>query len=113
MREFTIFKNNQGQGYICDSTNDIIDGLHIKPITLVHMKLEPGEKTDLRGFFIRELMYCGYYMKNDTPEMIFEIGKDENKYYYQSMYKISETKILSSYTHKRLRDWNYKKLKWK
>jgi hypothetical protein len=113
MRKLSIFKDNQGQGYICDSSDEIYKELHRESITLVSLKLEPKERTDLRGFFIRELIYLGYFMKDNVPEMIFEIGKDNDKYYYQSLYKISETRILSSYTHNRLRDWNYKKLEWK
>jgi len=113
MREFTVFKDNQGQGYICNNEKEIFENLQLKNITLANEELKIGKLTTLNGFFCRKLYYMGYYIKDDVPEMIFEIGKDKDKYYYQSIYKISETRILSSYTHNRLRDWNFKNSQWK
>jgi len=109
-----IFSNKQGHGYIYPDCYKINEGLREVESVVLGTTIHPGQYTDLSGFFSRTCQYLGLFGKN---EMIFYLGNDFNQFferwYYQSVYLISETRLFEILNHKGGRDFNYINGVWK
>lgn len=110
--EYTIFSKNQGGGYI--SKDEIIDYRFKKIVVSFEFgTIQPLIETNLGGFFCRKLTYLGC----DNKELLFHIGTEKNLFettvYYQSVYKISDTRIFLMYSNIAGRDYNFINGIWK
>jgi hypothetical protein len=112
MIEQVFFSKNFGQGIIadsCDNNNDFI-----KPIDIIlnGEQLTVGAKTTVQNFFKIPLEYVGIY-KGTKNLMVFYLGEDNGKKYYDCYYKIDEKVIFKKYKENSGRTFNYIKNKWK
>lgn len=110
-----MFGSGIGEGYI--TTSPIID-LNKKPVSLAGETLIAGEKTTLQGFYARPIEYVGCIrVKNKMVELVFHFGTKntlfQTEYYYESVQKVSETRIFKMLSFRGGRDFNFKKNKWK
>lgn len=119
MNGFTIFSDNQGAGYIHEDPNEINTELVTESVSINGKKIVPGDYTTLNGHFSRPVIYIGYLLDGlqSSVEMIFKIGTGNNlfatKHYYQSIYRISDTRIFEMYSHISGRDFIFKGGKWR
>lgn len=116
--EFTLFSQGQGSGYISENSIEIYNQINQTPISLNNKIINPGTKTSLDNHFCREVKYLGVKINNlDTEELIFELGYSEylfNKtFYYQSIFKISENRIMEIFKKASARDFIFINGKWK
>lgn len=112
--EFTIFSRKQGCGYIFNNTTDIDKHLQKVPVTIAGTTLQPGEFTDMLGYFCRELEYMGMMNGNEMIFHIFSVADMfDQKHYYQCIFKIAEDRIFEMFAPGSGRDHYYIKGKWK
>jgi len=114
--EFVLFSNKQGSGYFSLLDNEIDNEINKVDISINNQKIKVGEFINLDNFFCRDLQYLGINKKNNS-EMIFFIGATNNLfeevYYYQSIFKISESRIFELTGQGSGRDYNFIGGKWK
>jgi hypothetical protein len=112
--EWALFSKNQGSGYISGSQFEMEAVIKKIPETVNLEVIQPGMKTSLSGFFCRQLEYIG---KIGKGELIFYIGNQHDlfleRHYYQSIFKISETRIFEITNPAGGRDYNFIGGKWK
>ena len=110
--ESVVFNHNQGSGYITDS--EIIDP-SFKPdaAEFVFGTIQSGELTNMGHFFNKPLKYMG----RKGGELVFLIGNElkpqKIKWFFQSVYLISPTRIFLMYSHASGRDYNWVNGQWK
>lgn len=114
--EFCYFSGAQGSGYIEDSPDAL--AVNKVPFCVVKHKIEPGQLTDLVGFFCRPLKYLGIFgeVKRIGSQLIFYMGSDEGlfqRHYFQAVFLISRTRIYEHFSPKKGRDFNFVGGVWK
>lgn len=114
--EFCYFSDAQGSGYIEDSA----EALPVKPVgfSIAGHRIEPGQLTDLVGFFCRPLKYLGIFgkVKEIGSQLIFYMGSDEAlfpRHYFQAIFWISETRIYEQFKPSAGRDFHFVGGVWK
>lgn len=108
MPEPCYFSHSEGSGYM-EASKDSVP-CHAQPITIGGEVIEPGQSTELQGFFRRPLEYLGL---KDENEMIFYIGEDQGIHYFKSIFWISETRFFIAYKPGSGRDFNFVNGAWK
>lgn len=108
-----IYSDKQGSGVVCSNSKEIYSLAQKKPIRINGTTYNPGDFTNLDNFFCRQLEYIG---RNEN-EAFFLMGTNNDlfneKWYYQSIYVISETRIFLMYAPNSGSDYNYVKTRWK
>jgi hypothetical protein len=106
-----LYKNKVGEGLIINDRSLII--LSNQGIKLGNVILRPGLKTNLEGYWNKNLMYCGNFRK----QLVFYIGRSTNLFdetrYYQVINYLAEDRFFSMFTHQSGRDYNYRNSTWK
>ncbi|MHC1707508.1 MAG: hypothetical protein AB9842_08300 [Bacteroidales bacterium] len=113
-----LFSNKNGSGYIADNPDEIMYAIGLETcqgVTINGKWICPGSFITLDDFFCRPLLFMG--LKGDN-ELIFYIGKEEvdlfgEKYYYQSIFKIDESRIFEMFSPNAGSDFYFKNGKWK
>jgi hypothetical protein len=111
--EKVIYSNNQGLGIVLNKQDCIDDFLDKASVVLHGSTLEPGSWTNLDSMFSRQVRYEGLLKGEDHKVMVFFIGVDTSKSYYQCFYLINEFRIGNKYKEGTFRDFNWKDNKWK
>lgn len=104
-------------GYVTNSadTEKEFPQLENLPMEFIGEVLYVGKMTDLCGFFAKPMIYLGVI---DGNEMLFYNGAGGatlfgQKHFWQSMIRLSKTRIFSMYSPRAGRDWNYVNGEWK
>lgn len=127
-----IFSDKQGGGYITDTPEIFEHRLKMNSIVIDGQVINPGDRTDLKGFFCKPFLYVGYNEETQGSifrlnESIWQNGKlipdplstdlrldfDNYLFYYQEVFVITETRIFLIYKPNGGRDWNLIKGRWK
>lgn len=106
MIEHQLFSKKQGAGFISHSFAE----MQLKCATGPNLKLGdtllvPGQAFDLEGFFIRPLLFVGFYRSN-PHQMIFYMGEHNNRQYFQEVFWLSEDRFYIQYQPNGGRDYN-------
>ena len=116
MIKSVIFSDKQGMGYVADNEYDIYDIIDEESISINNKVLKPGDLTTLDNYFIREVRFLGVSKENEN-EMVFAIGDEtdlfNNEFYYNSIIKISETRIFECFAYGSGRDHIFVNGNWK
>lgn len=115
-----LFGDHEGAGYRSENFDEV-DCLTVKtPVIIGGQTITPNTLTDLVGFFKRKIKYVGLMIGSNeaAPEMIFYMGTGKadlfgQNHYFQSIFKISETRIFQMFTDIAGRDFNLIKGEWK
>ena len=110
----TLFSHGQGMGYIFDNDTDIKQFIFPTIIKVGTQLLVPNCFTDLDGYLTKKVEYLG--TNGVSKEMIFYYGSDNSlfpKFYYGSIFQITETRIFEMFSNKGGRDQNFINGKWK
>ena len=92
---FVIYCDKQGCGYVHDDRNTIEKHLQKVSISINNCTIEVGDNTTLNGHFTNPLEYIGLIGSN---ELVFYIGAADEKYFFQSVFKIQEDRIFEMYS---------------
>jgi len=110
--ERVYFSDAQGSGYITASKSDV--DTRPESVELGGNRIQPGQITDLNGFWRRPLEYLGL---RDSAEMIFYLGEDSDlmgpRHYFQSVLWVSPTRFFEAFKPGSGRDFNFVKGEWK
>lgn len=111
--DLILYSKGQGQGYITENSTELEKRFKPVAVKFCFGSIEPGHETTLKGFFDRHVKYIGY--DQEEKELLFYLGYDSKKYYYESIYYITETRLfqLTQYQPTAGRDWNFKNGVWK
>lgn len=97
--------------YIVASGPEFEDILTKEPIIVNNTVINPGEMTDLYGWFTRKCRYVGFILNGIIKEAIFFMGTGEadlfsnsGPYYYDKTYIIENNRIGKCYTPGTFRD---------
>ena len=106
--EEVIYSNNMGEGLILN----IGEPLFVKKesVGVAGEILQPETLTTLQGYFKTPLKFCGTLYEN---KLLFFIGQQDNKLYYQIIHLIAENRLFSMFSHIAGRDFNFIKGRWK
>lgn len=127
MHKEVLYTGNEGHGIISETRAEVESALciHLEPIELGDLKISPGVKTDLEGFYNRPLEYVGYLIDVKHPPseifldkskksygMVFYMGEDSGKHYYSVIFRISRDRFYIHYKANGGRDYNRVKGVW-
>lgn len=112
MVEQVIFNKNCGQGLIADVADAEETFILRQDICINGEQLICDCLTSLQNFFKHPIRYAGIY-RGTKNLMVFYLGEDNGKKYYDCYYKIDEQVIFKKYTDRSGRTFNYIKDKWK
>lgn len=95
----TIWSQGQGCGYKSNTMDTSLIGLEALPAALLPGTIQPGQMTDLFGFFNKPINYHGI---REEIEMVFYLGSSADlfglTYYWQRMILASPTRAYSACT---------------
>lgn len=87
--------------YIVAESREFETTLVKSPLQLLHLKVDPGEKTDLYGFFSKPIEFVGWYSKSaacfylgDGSSDLFSSGSS----YYDVTFIIGKNRIFKKYS---------------
>lgn len=107
-----IYRDFQGSGYVTEGDN--LKFYEEIETTIAGILLMPGIDTTMNNYFIRPLKYLGIAGHN---ELVFFLKKEidlfSEKYYYLSVFKITETRIFEMFGDQFGSDHNFINGVWK
>lgn len=116
MIQKTIYNDACGLGIVTDEYDAIYQIAKPSIVTVNNVDLIPGDKVNLDGYFLCDLVYVGVLDENENC-LVFYLGNDEdlfeNIFYFKCIFKVSETRIFDKYTKISGRDYNYINGQWK
>lgn len=94
--------------YIVAESREFETILEKRALELLDLKIDPGQKTDLHGFFNKPCEFVGFYEDNGA---CFYLGNGNSNLfgsggsYYDVTFIISEKRLFKKYTEKSGRDF--------
>ncbi|MCF8295499.1 MAG: hypothetical protein K9I34_05470 [Bacteroidales bacterium] len=73
---WSLYSGNQGSGYITPVEIESLTEIIKDPVCIVDITINPGDLTDFKGFFSRELLFVGILNNHTNSELIFLMGKE-------------------------------------
>lgn len=114
--EKVIYSERGGLGMILTNENE---DFYIKKESLVlHGEdLIPGTFTDMDGYFLKPIRFCGLLKNENTKVLVFHTGDVDDLFfktsYYYCVYWINENRIANTYSYGTVRDFHWKDNRWK
>ncbi len=114
--EHHIYSNNNGEGFSLQAGERLADWVTPKAIEVAGTMLEPGELTNMQGFFDRQLKYEGI-LTNSPHTLVFCLGTSKDLLsqttWYATLHRIHSRRLFRMYTHISGRDFNWIRGQWK
>ncbi|WP_392436456.1 hypothetical protein ACF3N7_05340 [Cruoricaptor ignavus] len=114
--EQTIYAKGGGRGMVLENAEKEKDFILPKSIELHGNILKPGDYTNVDGYFIRPIRYCGIVKNSEFTEMVFHAGDDGDLFglrkFYYILYWITPERIANVFKEGTARDFHWKGDHW-